>query len=255
MWHSNLIVSCFQHSTLRCGERRYFIRLTSSFLVWESVSSRFSSFICHRTAEKKWVYLSFSSKLLSILIIVVHPDDRSMFHLSSRSFHTVKSSNIQLRLETTTDGWRHHRYRYHHWFLFLFRKKKWETLNENFFLIWLGIRFDVDTVRTAQIAVNEQKMWTTSEVSNDEIWNLLAFLYVEMKSDWLNFFFHFLFSSSLHCLPSSSRHHPQVSLSISILLSLTVFFLLLAEIIPPTSLVVPLLGKFVLFTMILDTFR
>ncbi|CAD1472826.1 unnamed protein product, partial [Heterotrigona itama] len=45
-----------------------------------------------------------------------------------------------------------------------------------------------------------------------------------------------------------------VSLSISILLSLTVFFLLLAEIIPPTSLVVPLLGKFVLFTMILDTF-
>ena len=36
---------------------------------------------------------------------------------------------------------------------------------------------------------------------------------------------------------------------------LGVFFLLLAEIIPPTSLVVPLLGKFVLFTMILDTFR
>ena len=35
----------------------------------------------------------------------------------------------------------------------------------------------------------------------------------------------------------------QVSLSINILLSLTVFFLLLAEIIPPTSLVVPLLGN------------
>ncbi|CAG0900266.1 unnamed protein product [Darwinula stevensoni] len=46
-----------------------------------------------------------------------------------------------------------------------------------------------------------------------------------------------------------------VSLSISILLSLTVFFLLLAEIIPPTSKVLPLLGKFVLFTMVLDTFR
>ncbi len=58
-------------------------------------------------------------------------------------------------------------------------------------------------------------------------------------------------ASSKRFLVSSS----QVSLSISILLSLTVFFLLLAEIIPPTSLVVPLLGKFVLFTMILDTFR
>ncbi|XP_032785867.2 acetylcholine receptor subunit alpha-like [Daphnia magna] len=53
-------------------------------------------------------------------------------------------------------------------------------------------------------------------------------------------------------LPSDSGE--KVSLAISILLSLTVFFLLLAEIIPPTSLVVPLLGKFVLFTMILDTF-
>merc|ERR1719331_2916888 len=50
-------------------------------------------------------------------------------------------------------------------------------------------------------------------------------------------------------LPSDSGE--KVSLSISILLSLTVFFLLLAEIIPPTSLAVPLLGKFVLFTMIL----
>merc|ERR1712158_75186 len=50
-------------------------------------------------------------------------------------------------------------------------------------------------------------------------------------------------------LPSDSGE--KVSLSISILLSLTVFFLLLAEIIPPTSLAVPLLGKYLLFTMIL----
>ena len=42
---------------------------------------------------------------------------------------------------------------------------------------------------------------------------------------------------------------------VDILPLIPVFFLLLAEIIPPTSLVVPLLGKFVLFTMILDTFR
>uniref|UniRef100_A0A1A9V640 Neurotransmitter-gated ion-channel ligand-binding domain-containing protein n=1 Tax=Glossina austeni TaxID=7395 RepID=A0A1A9V640_GLOAU len=47
------------------------------------------------------------------------------------------------------------------------------------------------------------------------------------------------------------KHLDQVTLCISILVSLTVFFLLLAEIIPPTSLAVPLLGKYLLFTMIL----
>jgi nicotinic acetylcholine receptor len=38
------------------------------------------------------------------------------------------------------------------------------------------------------------------------------------------------------------------------MLSLGVFFLLLAEIIPPTSLTVPLLGRYLLFTMVLVTF-
>ncbi|KAF7489253.1 Acetylcholine receptor subunit alpha-like 1 [Sarcoptes scabiei] len=52
-------------------------------------------------------------------------------------------------------------------------------------------------------------------------------------------------------LPSDSGE--KVSLSISIMLSLVVFFLLLAEIIPPTSLTVPLLGRYLLFTMILIT--
>ncbi|XP_050401416.1 acetylcholine receptor subunit alpha-like isoform X2 [Patella vulgata] len=52
-------------------------------------------------------------------------------------------------------------------------------------------------------------------------------------------------------LPSDSGE--KVTLCISILLSLTVFFLLLAEIIPPTSIVVPLVGKYLLFTMILVT--
>lgn len=52
-------------------------------------------------------------------------------------------------------------------------------------------------------------------------------------------------------LPSDSCE--KVTLSISSLVSLTVFFLLLAEIIPPTSLAVPLLGKYLLFTMLLIT--
>eukprot|EP00090_Calanus_glacialis_P010152 TRINITY_DN18547_c0_g1_i11.p1 TRINITY_DN18547_c0_g1~~TRINITY_DN18547_c0_g1_i11.p1 ORF type:complete len:559 (-),score=139.83 TRINITY_DN18547_c0_g1_i11:270-1946(-) len=52
-------------------------------------------------------------------------------------------------------------------------------------------------------------------------------------------------------LPADSGE--KVTLCISVLLSLTVFFLLLAEIIPPTSLAVPLLSKYLLFSMLLIT--
>ncbi len=52
-------------------------------------------------------------------------------------------------------------------------------------------------------------------------------------------------------LPSDSRE--KISLCINILLSLTVYFLMLAEIIPPTSVVVPLLAEYLLFTMMLVT--
>ncbi|XP_022824549.1 acetylcholine receptor subunit alpha-like 2 [Spodoptera litura] len=50
-------------------------------------------------------------------------------------------------------------------------------------------------------------------------------------------------------LPADSGE--KIALSISILLSQTMFFLLISEIIPSTSLALPLLGKYLLFTMLL----
>lgn len=52
-------------------------------------------------------------------------------------------------------------------------------------------------------------------------------------------------------LPSDS--HEKIVLCISILICLTIFFLLLVEIIPSTSITIPLVGKFLLFTMVLVT--
>ncbi|CAD6184220.1 unnamed protein product [Caenorhabditis auriculariae] len=52
-------------------------------------------------------------------------------------------------------------------------------------------------------------------------------------------------------LPSDSGE--KVSLCIMILVALTIFFLLLTEIIPATSITLPLIGKYLLFTMIMVT--
>ncbi|KAI1712822.1 neurotransmitter-gated ion-channel ligand binding domain-containing protein [Ditylenchus destructor] len=58
-------------------------------------------------------------------------------------------------------------------------------------------------------------------------------------------------TSFVFYLPSES--HNKINLCISVLVSLTVFFLLLIEIVPPTSLVTPLIGKYLVFTMIMVT--
>lgn len=42
-----------------------------------------------------------------------------------------------------------------------------------------------------------------------------------------------------------------ITFAISILVTLTIFFLVLIDLIPPTSLVIPLIGKYLLFTIIL----
>ena len=52
-------------------------------------------------------------------------------------------------------------------------------------------------------------------------------------------------------IPASSGE--KITMGITILNSLNIFLLLVAEINPPTSLAIPLIGKYLLFTMVLVT--
>jgi hypothetical protein len=60
-------------------------------------------------------------------------------------------------------------------------------------------------------------------------------------------------ASSFRSTPPPPIRSRQISLTISIVLSVDVFLLCLIEIIPPTSFVVPLLGQYLLFTLTLVT--
>uniref|UniRef100_A0A183C4W0 Neur_chan_LBD domain-containing protein n=1 Tax=Globodera pallida TaxID=36090 RepID=A0A183C4W0_GLOPA len=60
-----------------------------------------------------------------------------------------------------------------------------------------------------------------------------------------------ILTSFVFYLPNQS--HNKINLCINILVSLSVFFLLLIEIIPPTSLTTPLIGKYLIFTMCMVT--
>ena len=62
-----------------------------------------------------------------------------------------------------------------------------------------------------------------------------------------------IFSLAIFVFVLPSESGEKMSLCISVLLALTVFLLLISKLIPPTSLDVPLIGRFLIFTMVLVT--
>jgi len=50
----------------------------------------------------------------------------------------------------------------------------------------------------------------------------------------------------------SGRHRVEMTMCISILLALVVFLLLVSKILPPTSITIPLIAKYLLFTFIMN---
>ncbi|KAI6230132.1 Acr-6 [Aphelenchoides fujianensis] len=88
---------------------------------------------------------------------------------------------------------------------------------------------------------------------------LLPFVLLAMRAFWLFYTMNLMIpcigiatlASFVFYLPSES--HNKITLSVSVLVSLTVFFLLLIEIIPPTSTATPLIARYLLFTMFMVT--
>jgi len=80
--------------------------------------------------------------------------------------------------------------------------------------------------------------------------SFLSVLVFYLPSDSGKIIFHFL-NKSYKINKRKIFEGEKLTLSISILVALLVFYLLLIELIPPTSLTIPLLGKYLLFTLIL----